>query len=52
MLARDFHAKIGSDEKSIQNGDKQISRNGIMLKDLIEKYGLTVVNNEPVRRGK
>ena len=38
LLIGDFNAKIGNDEKGIQNGDKQISRNGIMLRDLIEKY--------------
>ena len=37
LLIGDFNAKIGNDEKGIQNGDKQISRNGIMLRDLIEK---------------
>ena len=47
-----FNAKIRSDEKGIQNGDKQISRTGIMLRDLFEKYDLTVVNNEPARGGK
>ena len=52
LLIRDFNAKIGSDEKGIQNGDKQVSRNGIMLRDLIEKYDLTVVNNEPICSGK
>ena len=40
LLIGDFTAKIVSDEKGIQNGDKQISRNGIMLRDLIEKYNL------------
>ena len=52
LLIGDFNAKIGNDEKGIQNGDKQISRNGIMLRDLIEKYDLTVVNSEPVCCGK
>ena len=47
-----FNAKIRSDEKGIQNGDKQISRTGIMLRDLFKKYDLTVVNNEPARGGK
>ena len=52
LLIGDFNAKIGNEEKGIQNGDKQISRNGIMLRDLIKKYDLTVVNNEPVCCGK
>lgn len=51
-MTGNFNAKIRSDEKGMQNGDKQISRNGIMLRDLIEKYDLTVVNNEPVCGGK
>ena len=51
-MTENFNAKIRSDEKGMQNGDKQISRNGIMLRDLIEKYDLTVVNNEPVCGGK
>ena len=34
--------------KGIQNKDKQKSKNGIMLKDLIEKHDLTVVKNKPV----
>ena len=34
--------------KGIQNEDKQKSKNGIMLKDLIEKYDLTVVKSKPV----
>ena len=29
LLIGDFNAKIGSHDKGIQNGDKQISRNGI-----------------------
>ena len=37
LLIGDFNTKIDSEEKGIQNGDKQISRNGIMLNDLIEK---------------
>ena len=45
LLIGDFNAKIGSNDKGIQNEDKQISRNGIMLKDLIEKYDLTIVTN-------
>ena len=44
----DFNAEIGNNEKGIQYGDKQISRNGITLRDLIEKFDLPVVNNEPV----
>ena len=48
LLIGDFNAKIGNDEKGIQNGDKQIAINAIMLRDLIEKYDLTIVNNEPV----
>ena len=51
-LIGDFNAKIGSNDKGIQNEDKQISRNGIMLKDLIEKYDLTIVTNEPLCSGK
>ena len=38
----------GKSSKGIQNEDKQKSKNGIMLKDLIEKYDLTVVKNKPV----
>ena len=52
LLIGDFNAKIGSDEKGIQNGDKQVSRNGMMMRDLIEMYDLTVVNNEPIYSGK
>ena len=52
LLMGDFNGKIGNDEKCIKNEDKQISRNGIMLRDLIEKYDLTVVNNEPACCGK
>ena len=52
LLIADFNAKIGRDEKGIQNGNKQVSRNGIMLRALIEKYDLTVVNNEPICSGK
>ena len=48
LLIGNINTKIGRDEKGIQNGDKQISRN----RDLIEKYELTVVNNEPVCCGK
>lgn len=33
----------------MQNGDKQISRNGITLVDLIATYDLTVISNGPVR---
>lgn len=33
----------------MQNGDKQISRNGITLLDLIATYDLTVISNGPVR---
>ena len=52
LLIGDFNDKTRSDEKGIQNGDKQVSRNEIMLRDLIEKYDLTVVNNEPIYSGK
>ena len=52
LLKRDFNTKKGSDEKGIQNGDKQIPRNGIMLRDLTEIYDLTAVNNELVSNGK
>ena len=52
LLIEDFNAKIGSDEKGIQNEDKQVSRNGMMMRDLIEMYDLTVVNNEPICSGK
>ena len=52
LQKRDFNTKKGSDEKGIQNGDKQISRNGIMLIDLTEIYDLTAVNNELVCSGK
>ena len=52
LLKRDFNTKKGSDEKGIQNGDKQISRNGIMLIDLTEIYDLTAINNELVCGGK
>ena len=49
-----FYAKVGmhNGEKGIHNGDKQISRSGIRLRDLIEKYDLTVVKNEPACSGK
>ena len=33
LLIGHFSCKIGSDEKRIQNGDKQVSRNRIMLRD-------------------
>ena len=52
LLIGEFNAKTGSDEKGMKNRKKQISRNGIMFKDLIEKYSLTVVNNKPVCRDK
>ena len=32
----DFNAKIGKDEESIVNGDRIISRNGVLLRDMIK----------------
>ena len=44
-LIGDFNAKIGNDEESIVNGDRIISRNGFLLRDMIKMQQLQLINN-------
>ena len=39
----DFKAKIGKDEEGIANGDRIISRNGVLLKDIIKTQHLLLM---------
>ena len=36
LILGDFNAKIGKDEKGIVNDDRTISRNGVLLRDMIK----------------
>ena len=51
ILLGDFNAKIGADDIGIPGGDPTITRNGIMLRNLIQNTGLVILNSTPICEG-
>ena len=52
ILLGDFNAKVGQDGVGIQGGDPTTSRNGKMLKNLIENTQTIMLNSQPICKGK
>ena len=52
LILGDFNAKIGNDQEGIENGDRIISRNGFLLRDMIKMQHLQLVNSAPCCVGK
>ena len=44
LILGDFNTKIGNDQKDIVNGNRIISRNGFLLRDMIKMQHLQVIN--------
>ena len=47
LILGDFNAKIGNDQEGIENGDRIISKNGFLLRDMIKMQHLQLVNSVP-----
>ena len=52
LILGDFNAKIGKDKEGIVNGDSIISRNGVLLTDMIKMQHLQLLNYLPCCVGK
>ena len=52
LVIGDFNAKIGKDEEGIVNGDRIISRSGVLLRDMINMQHLLLINCLPYCVGK
>ena len=52
LILGDFNAKIGNDQEGIENGDRIISKNGFLLRDMIKMQHLQLVNSAPCCVGK
>ena len=52
LILRDFNAKMAKDEESTVNGDRIISRNGVLLRDIIYMENLLLINCIPCCVGK
>ena len=52
LILGDFNAKIGNDQEGIENGDRIISRNGFLLRDMIKMQHLQLINSVPCCVGK
>ena len=52
LILGNFNAKIGNDQEGIENGDRIISRNGFLLKDMIKMQHLQLINSVPCCVGK
>ena len=52
LILGDFNVKIGNDQEDLENGDRIISRNGFLLRDMIKMQHLQLVNSVPCCVGK
>ena len=52
LLVGDFNAKVGCGQEGIKDGDKNISRNGKMLLEMIGHSSMAIMNTTAVCQGK
>ena len=52
LIIGDFNVHIGNDEEGIKENDSKVSTGGKLLRSLLKRRNLTLMNNQPVTEGK